>query len=374
MTGAEGKFVLEGLDPELYFRLLVYQQGYVPTYTDGAVDPREGPVTVELERHDLAERDPELVLRGTVVDPHGDPVPHAVITPSGRKLGKSLQYGALDGVDELALSDERGEFELGVSAPKEELLVSVSARGFASRTAYWLAAGAEPHTLALSRGVTVTGVVKKGDEPLSGVEIGMAQVERTGEHFLGERTIGTGADGRFTFVNVAPNDEWTLYGLMASLRKHGALAVRPVKTGADETTLDLGTLVLEPGLRLSGKVQLSDGTALPEDFRVLLGREEAWDAQTVLVGADGRFEFEGLPRELYTVTTRLKGWVISPRNASHDFLNEAGLIGRVEADTELVLLLEPGVERTSFTAPEEGAWERYQELIRSPLRGLPLER
>jgi hypothetical protein len=305
VTGAEGKFVLEGPDPELYFRLLVYERGYVPTLTDGAVDPRAGAVTLRLARHDLAERDPELVLRGTVVDAQGDPVLHAVLTPQGRKLGKMTQYGDLDGVDELALSDERGEFELGVSAAKEELPVLVSARGFASRMSPWIAAGPEPHTLALGRGVTVTGLVKKGDRPLAGVELGIAQVDRGGEAFVGERTIGTGADGRFTFVNVAPNDAWTLYGCMGSLQKHGALSVRPVKTGTHETTLDVGTLVVEPGFRLAGRVELSDGAALPPDFRLLLGREEAWDSQVALVGADGRFSLEGLPRELFTLHTRL---------------------------------------------------------------------
>lgn len=373
MTDAEGKFVLEGLDPELFFRLLVYEQGYVPTYTDGAVDPLAGAVTVQLARHDLGEREPDLVLRGTVVDAHGDPVPRAVLSPRGRKLGKMTQWGGMDGIDELALCDERGEFELGVSAPKEELMLEVSARGFASRMFPWLAAGPEPHALALGRGVTVTGLVKKGAEPLAGVELGIAQVDRGGEHFLGDRTIGTGADGRFTFVNVAPKDAWTLYGCMGSLKKHGALSVRPIQTGADETTLDVGTLVVEPGFRLAGRLELSDGTALPPDHRVLLGREEAWDSQTALVGADGRFAFEGLPRELCTLTTRLHGYVISPRNASYDFLNDAGLIGRVEADVELVLLLEPGMGSREFSRPEQGAWEKYEALLKAPLRGLPVE-
>jgi hypothetical protein len=65
--------------------------------------------------------------------------------------------------------------------------------------------------------------------------------------------------------------------------------------------------------------------------------------------------------------------MISPRNASYDFLNHAGLVGRVEADTELVLLLEPGMESRDFSQPEPGAWEKYEALLQSPLRGLPVE-
>lgn len=65
--------------------------------------------------------------------------------------------------------------------------------------------------------------------------------------------------------------------------------------------------------------------------------------------------------------------MISPRNASYDFLNRMGLIGRVEADAELVLLLEPGMETRDFSQPEPGAWERYEALLKAPLRGLPVE-
>jgi hypothetical protein len=375
VTDAEGKFAFEGLDPELYFRLLVYERGFEPTYTDGYIDPRSGAVTVTLAPHDLAERDPELVLHGKIVDARGDPVARAVVSPQGQTLGQGAQFGGLEGVDDLALSDENGEFELGVAAKGEKLLLLVSARGFATRMTPWLPAGPEPSTIVLGRGVTVTGLVKKGEQPLAGVELGLAQVNRDGEHFVGERTIGTGPDGRFTFVNVAPNDAWTVYGLMSSLQKHGALAVRPVTTGADETTLDLGTLVLEPGLRLTGRVELSDKKPLPPDLRVMLGREEAWDSQVAILSADGRFAFEGLPRELYTLNVRLQGYVVSPRNQSHDALNRSGLLGRVEANTELVLLLEPGMEKHSFDASDlaEGAWGRYQALLEAPLRGAPAQ-
>jgi hypothetical protein len=221
--------------------------------------------------------------------------------------------------------------------------------------------------------VTVTGLVMKGTEPLAGVELGLAQVDRNSDRFLGERTIGTGPDGRFTFVNVAPDDSWTLYGLMASLKTHGALAVRTVATGADETTVDAGTLVLEPGSRLRGRVALSDGSPLPDDFRLLLSREQAWDTQVALVDPAGGFEFTGLPRELYTLSTRLKGYVISPRNESHDFLNHQGLLGRIDEDTELWLLLEPGYEDYDSPKLDEDLWARYQALEKTPLRGAPLE-
>lgn len=369
MTGAEGEFAFEGLDPELTFQLLVYAPGFVPTYTERGIDPRMGALELTLEPHDLAERPPERVLRGKIVDAHGDPVARAVVSPNGRKLGNGVQFGGLEGTDELALTDARGEFSLGVSAPGEELLVQVKARGFAERMSPWIAAGAQPHVLAVGRGVTVTGVLRKGERPLAGVELGLVQVDRSSERFVGERTIGTGPDGRFTFVNVPPAETWALYGHMNSLVEHGALSVRQVQTAADETTLDVGTIPLELGARLRGRVELADGAALPADTRILISREDAWDTQVMPVGADGRFAFAGLPRELFSLNVRVPGYRLSPRNASYDLVNEMGLIGRVEGDQELLVLLEPGSRELQPVAPSEEEWKRYQALLLAPLRG-----
>ena len=210
MTDEEGKFAFDGLDPELLFELLAYREGFVPAYSSRFLDPQDGAVELELEPHDLDTRDPERVLRGRVLDTHGNPVLRATIHPVGLKRGQSQQYGELDGVDDLALGDENGEFALGVSEPGEELLISVQSSGYAPRTAYWLRAGRDAHEIVLSRGVTVRGVVVKDRAPLSGVELGLVQDDRRGEHFTGEHTVGTDAGGRFTFVNVPPGDETTL--------------------------------------------------------------------------------------------------------------------------------------------------------------------
>ena len=170
------------------------------------------------------------------------------------------------------------------------------------------------------------------------------------------------------------NDDCFLYGLVASFKSHGALASRPVKTGAPDTTLDLGVLAVEPGHRLAGNVELSDGEPLPAGLRLVLGREEAWDAQIAEVGADGSFAFEGLPAELYTLNGRIPGHVLSPENGSYDFLNREGLLGRLEGDVrDLVLLFEPGAETLESPKFDQGLFERYEALRKAPLRGVALE-
>lgn len=92
---------------------------------------------------------------------------------------------------------------------------------------------------------------REGREVAGRVELGIVQEDRNSEGFLGERTVGTNADGRFTFVNVPPDETWQLYGLMKSLRPHGALASRPLKVGGGRVDADVHDLVLflEPGVR-----------------------------------------------------------------------------------------------------------------------------
>jgi hypothetical protein len=376
VTDGEGKFALEALDPELRFKLLVYHEGYVPTFSEDYCDPREGPVKLALARHDLDQRDPERVLHGRIVDAHGDPVARAIVSPVGRKTARGQQYGGLDDVDALALSNAHGEFELGVGEPKEELMVSIEAAAFAPRMAPWLKSGDEENTVTLTRGVTVTGIVEKDGHGLAGVELGIVQVDRDTAKFTGERTVGTDERGRFTFVNVGPNELWSVYGKMTSLRSRGALVTREARTLADESTLDLGHLAVEPSARLSGRVVLSDDLPLPAGLQLILTRENAWDSATTVVAADGSFAFEGVPHELVSLYTRVRDYVISPKNASCDSINDSGLLGLIDGDVrDLVLLLEPGERGTMFDASSitQEAWERYQALKKAPLRGAPLE-
>jgi hypothetical protein len=314
------------------------------------------------------------VLRGRVVDPKGEPIAFATLVPRGKKLERGAQYGGLD-VDSLAMSDEKGEFSIACSRPGDALLLTVGARGFATRMSPWLTAGGEPHVIALDGGVMVTGIVKKDGEPLGGVELGIAQVDRRAEVYLGNHTVGTTPEGRFTFFNVPSGTEYTLYGLVATFKSHGALAARPLTAGAPDTTVDAGVLEIEPGHRLTGRIELSDGKPLPGGLRVLLDRDAAWDPQVAEVEADGSFAFEGLPRELYSLNGSIPGYVLSPENGSFDFLNHDGLLGRVEGDVhELALLFEPGEEDfTPQLRAEEGAWERYQALRKAPLRGVTRE-
>src|SRR5262249_13206098 len=149
-------------DSTLVFRLLAVADGYVPARTPKAVDPQKGPVTFALRPHDLDRRDPALVLRGRVLDEDGKPVSRAVVEPFGFQKGQSGQFGGLKGFDELALTDEKGDFRLGIPEPGLEVYVLVSAPLRARRVFQKLATGPQAHNLTLLQGVTVTGRLCKG--------------------------------------------------------------------------------------------------------------------------------------------------------------------------------------------------------------------
>ena len=336
------------------------------------VDPRAGPVTLTLKPSDLAKRDPALLLQGRVLDEDGDPLPGAVVEPFAVRKGDTTRFGGLTGFDPLALTDARGEFRLGV--PEKGILVhvQVSAPKKAPRKYKELAPGAKGHDLSLPDGASVTGRLVKDGKPLPGVAVGLDQVNRDVETFVGDFKAATDAVGVFLIPNVPANDKFVLYGLMGSMKAHGAVAARPVQTGRSREAADVGDVAVGPGFKLTGRVVLSDGKPVPAGTRVILSREEAWDFQQAVVGEGGSFSFEGLPPERYTLSARVKGYRPSTENASLDLLNPFHLLGAVRADVrDLRLLYEPGEVKSAGGGLDRKAVEEYRRRRDAPLRGAP---
>jgi hypothetical protein len=311
------------------------------------------------------------VLRGKVLDEDGKPVPGAVVEPFGIKTKGGAQFGGLRGVDALAVTDDRGEFRLGVAEKGSALYVKVSAAFLAPCRPAPLEAGPKVHEVKLVPGVTVTGTVLKDGKPVAGVALGLVQKDRRSEAFLGDLTIATDAKGRFRFQNVGPDEVYFVYGLMDSCRRYGAIPVRQVRVSASGTEKDLGTLHVQPGHKLSGRVILADGKPVPEGTRVLIAREEAWDTQTVVVGPDGGFSFAGLPSEQYSLSARVAGYHASPKNHSYH-VNHFGLVGMVNQDIHgLRFLMEPGPIPRLGGKSNKSDWEELRRREKSPLRGAP---
>ena len=233
------------------FRLLAAADGHTPAHSPKMVDPAAGPVTLALKQSDLADRDPALVLRGRVLDEDGRPGPTgAVVEPFGFQKGERGQYGGLKGFDPLALTDDNGEFRLGVPEKGLAVHVQVSAPKKAPRKVKGLAAGPKGHDLTLPDGASVTGRLVQGGQPLAGVAVGLAQVDRNAETFVGEFQAATDADGVFLIPNVPADDRLVLYGLMDSTEgPRGSRRRGRLRPGRSRQEVDVGDVAVGPGYK-----------------------------------------------------------------------------------------------------------------------------
>ena len=342
-TDAAGNFEIKSLDPQLRFQILAVAKGFKPKYADH-VDPATGPLTMKLEPVEMAAAPPENCLHGRVVDAQGKPIVGAVVEAHGiRTRGGGGRWGSLPGVDPLAVTDENGEFLITSQKPFDLMDVKVSARGFANRTFTELASGNDSHELKMSEGASVRGRVMFRGRPLTNVLMGMVSVNRDMEHFTGNFNVGTDSEGRFLFVNLPPDVDYFIYGSMDSLKSQGAIPIQKIHSGKDGELADVGNLVVGPAHRLTGRVVLADGAAIPSKTRLLVSRQDAWDSRQISLPPDGRFDIVGVPSGTLTLSLRLKGYRVSAKNASLDTMNPFQLVGRVDGDiTNLVFLLEKG--------------------------------
>lgn len=360
-TGKDGKFKIEALDPNLLFRLLIVAKDHKPKFVT-KVDPFAGPVSVSL--HDLERKKygPKQALTGRVIDSDGKPVFGAAVN-FDFFLGEEANCGGqCEGVDLVAVSDSEGRFLITSEKKFDWMTVSVEARGFARRKFFKLDS-TKSHELQLTAGVTVTGRLVKDGTPLSGVGVGLVSVDRS-DNFTGNFEVATDQNGRFIFQNVPPYRQYFVYGLMDSLRKFGCVPARRLRISADGSTKDAGNLEVVPGLRLTGRVMLSDGNPVPPNTRLHIGREEAWDSLSVELGPAGQFDVQGLPPESYGVSLRVRGYTMSAKNKSLDRLNGDTLVGRVDQDTDVLILLEPG----QFVRPD------FQKVMNSEVEPQPQDK
>lgn len=345
--------------------MLFVAENYKPRISD-PIDPAAGPMEVKLAPVTPAAH-PEWSVRGRVVNERGEAVLGAMVWRRmvfrANGSGTSRPVG---GIEEVAVTNGKGVFAFSSEAELKMLSARVEARGLATEVFGSIEAGDSVNELKLLVGVTVTGHVVRDGRPVAGAAVGLVQVDRRFEHFVGDYKIGTDENGRFQFNNVAPEFDYYVYGIMDSLKERGGVGIRRVLVGKSGTTVDVGDLDVLNAHTIRGSLVLSDGKSVPAGTRLNIGRENAWDFQVVPVEADGTFSACGLPSEVYSIALRVPGYRLSSANASRDGMN-GRLLGRVDADIDgLTVLLEPGEWKSATDPAEQMA---TMDLFKQPLRG-----
>ena len=315
VTDASGAFTIKGLNRYLWFELLAVHDGYTPRFVE-KVDPLKGEATAALSARTPVD-DPSRVARGRVVDTHGAQMRDAVVTPQGvlRARDSSSIYGTAPGLDPIAVTNEKGEFEIAYAEPMSKVALMVEARAMAPKFVI-LPSGSERQTVTVSEGAVVRGRLVDKGQPVAGAEVGLiprkpfgggANLKTFGSPY-NELRIGTQEDGSFAITSAPAPEQWYIYGRMETLASRGASDPLECATTRDHQEVNVGDLQVKPAYRLQGKVLLSDGRQVPEGMRVTISSDLTRDYQTALISGDGRFAFAGLAPGDYSLLVSVRGY------------------------------------------------------------------
>lgn len=298
-----GRFEIRDLDPKLKFRLLSTAPGRQTRQTD-LLDPAKDTATVVLP--DLPPGlSPMRMIAGVVETAEGTPVAGALLDPFGHKTATMSSFGRVQANP--AVSDDQGRFLMLLDADYEEVFVSVTADELAGATL--TLKPAEASRIVVPVGTTVTGRLVHDGRPQANRQIAIVQTNRrSGTHFIKAVQAVTDREGRFAFQALPASQQYCLFTPVGSgngeIDLKGdelVLSTKTFEARGDGEKRDLGTLELTPGMAFSGRLIFPAGGSRPEDLKLSLGRDPAWDLIEVPVDAEGRFSIWSLPPETYQV-------------------------------------------------------------------------
>jgi hypothetical protein len=342
-SDTQGHFIFAGVDPSLNYELLVLADGYRPLMLK-KVDPSRGEITARLKPipKDLQ---PELQLKGHVVDDDGKPVVGARIEPFGMQDGPNREWGGQGYVigDGITYTDPKGNWLLIATKANVQIDIRVTGRGIAPTNFPLQAVGDQVNEMTVGPGATITGRIVKDGKGVPNLPVKLQQKNRGVENYVGGAETVTDADGKFVAHDLKPDDDYYACATMKGLAGIGAMDLNDCRTGEPGTSTDAGDLTVEKGLHVTGQIFCSDGKRVPPGSKVRLERNELNDSIETTIDKDGKFEFKGLPDALMEFWIDVHGYHLSDSNISFEPSNANMLLGKIDQDiTDLRVQLDPG--------------------------------
>jgi Carboxypeptidase regulatory-like domain len=326
VTDRTGSFTIKNVDSDLWFELLVVRDGYDAAFVE-KVDPSHGAAETAALAPRAPVDDPSRVVRGRVVDQHDRPLRAAVVEPKGIAVAGTPYYGdKIPGLEPIAVTNSKGEFELAYREKATGMLLQVEARGMATKLIA-VPTGAQRETITVSDGALIRGRLVNHGKPVAGAEVGLIAQNRGGFDIrlnavvgnpYDEIRIGTQDDGSFVIPNVPTPADWYVYGKMEAITALGATDPVKCTTRRDSEGVDVGDIQIIPGHRLRGRITLSDGAAVADGMHVTISADRSPDSQIAVISPDGHFEFASLPTGKYSIVAAVRGYRLQSIEATID--------------------------------------------------------
>src|SRR5258708_31587415 len=212
-----------GVSASLFFTRLVGVEGSGADMGKRG-NPANRPTDTAVLKPRPAIEDVSQVVRGRVLDGHGEPVPDAVVeqqrvTFNGER-GLGTRFGPMDWIDLMAVTNEKGEFEIAYSKPAVRMILQVRPRAMAPKL-FTEPTGADRKTMVVTDGATIRGRLIQDGKPVANAEGGLSTHAHGAGTVYPEVRIGTQEDGKFAITNVPAGRIWYVDPKKESLASRG---------------------------------------------------------------------------------------------------------------------------------------------------------
>ncbi|MGE5345330.1 MAG: carboxypeptidase regulatory-like domain-containing protein, partial [Acidithiobacillales bacterium] len=328
VSSDDGTFVLEDVPPGTW-SVVVEAKGYQPARAGNVVVEEGGTakgVEVKVSRGGH--------LGGRVVDAlSGQPVPGATVTSGGTGPAGGPLAAIADEIGDQLTTDADGTFVLDGIAPGKVLITVTHPDYTDAHQTVDVGEGSSTAEIRMTAGGDLGGlVVSDTGQPLPGADVVLQAAGDTGFGRLtgaGGFSAVTDSAGHFRFDHLSAGR----YSLAASLQSQASTPLTIVL--ADGQSRDDAVLQIATGATLQGVV-----AGIPDSWKngmtVTASGGNSWSGST-RTGADGRFQFTGVP----TGTVTLRGTAGDFAGSSRSVMKQVEMPeGQPVVETELVF--DPG--------------------------------